>query len=110
ERRQPLFAFFPTITSHFPFTPLPPYEADWDRMANDSPYDAPPVPEAHDPDDLALDYRRSIAYDLNLMAGFVAQRMPRDAVLVVLGDHQPPAVVGGRQATGAVPVHVVAAD
>src|SRR6185503_385200 len=31
--RQPLFVFFPTISTHFPFSPTPPYQPDWIRMA-----------------------------------------------------------------------------
>ena len=29
--RRPLFLFFPTITSHMPFVPTPPYQPDWAR-------------------------------------------------------------------------------
>ncbi|MDA0675622.1 MAG: hypothetical protein O3A88_04570, partial [Proteobacteria bacterium] len=56
------------------------------------------------------DYRRSIAYDLQFIAGFVEQRMPQNAVLIVLGDHQPPAVLTDPPQSHAVPVHVIAAD
>ena len=38
--RQPRFVFFPTISSHMPFRPLPPYQPDWARMLNPQPYDA----------------------------------------------------------------------
>lgn len=35
--RQPLFVFFPTVSTHTPFTPLPPYVADWNKMLTDRP-------------------------------------------------------------------------
>ncbi len=37
--RPPLFVFFPTISTHVPFTPIPPYQPDWARVLTDDPYD-----------------------------------------------------------------------
>ena len=37
--RRPLFVFFPTITSHAPFRPVPPYQPDWQRLLGPWPYD-----------------------------------------------------------------------
>jgi hypothetical protein len=42
--RKPLFVMNPTIMSHFPFGPAPPYLADWAKLTSDTPYD---------PDDVA---------------------------------------------------------
>ena len=36
--RPPLFVFFPTINSHAPFRPTPPYQPDWARLLSDSPF------------------------------------------------------------------------
>jgi hypothetical protein len=36
----PRFVFFPTITCHFPFSPVPPYQPDWQRVLGDKPFDA----------------------------------------------------------------------
>ena len=35
---QPLFVFFPTISTHTPFTPTPPYQPDWKRILTTTPY------------------------------------------------------------------------
>ena len=43
--RPPLFVFFPTISTHFPFSPTPPYQPDWPRMLTDTPYDGPAIVE-----------------------------------------------------------------
>ncbi len=37
--RQPLFIFLPTVSTHTPFTPTPPYQPDWARMFDEQPYD-----------------------------------------------------------------------
>src|SRR5947208_1587265 len=46
ERRNPAgaprFVFLPTISTHFPFIPAPPYQPDWARICDDHPYDGPP--------------------------------------------------------------------
>src|SRR5439155_11535404 len=39
QPRAPVFAFFPTISTHTPFSPTPPYQPDWRRMLSDHPYD-----------------------------------------------------------------------
>ena len=35
--RQPVFVFFPTISTHMPFTPAPPYQPDWSRILTRAP-------------------------------------------------------------------------
>src|SRR5690606_35139893 len=37
---RPLFVFFPTVTSHIPFDPVPPYQPDWARLSGPAPFDA----------------------------------------------------------------------
>lgn len=108
--RAPLFAFFPTINSHFPFTPVPPYVADWDSLAQSENFPAPPPATEAVSSVSPGDYRRSIAYNLQFITGFVEKRMPDNAVLIVLGDHQPPAVLTGPPQSHAVPIHVISAD
>ena len=97
--RPPLFVFYPTIMSHAPFAPVPRYAPDWtlaDRL--DAPGPATPR-------DFADDYARAIDYELRLLGGFLARQAPRDALVIALGDHQPPAVVSGPGARWDVPVH-----
>ena len=109
--RAPLFLFFPTITSHAPFTPVAPIAEDWSR-AVPAPAGADVAPAegwaALSPVRMAEFYRRTMAYDLALLAGFLRQRAPPDAVVIALGDHQPPAAISGPDARHDVPVHVFA--
>jgi len=110
--RAPLFVFFPTISTHFPFNPVPPYQPDWSKMTDLHPYDGPSIVRAYGRE---LDwvhfgpaYADAIAYDLTTIAGYLRRRSDRDFVMLVLGDHQPAAAVSGEGATWNVPVHIVA--
>jgi len=110
--RPPLFVFFPTISSHAPFRPTPPYQPDWARLLSERPFDA--VDEqralAHRAEwtNLGPAYVDTVAYVLTSLAGYLRERPQADLVLVVLGDHQPPAGVAGEAASWDVPVHVIA--
>lgn len=105
------FVVFPTISSHAPFRPTPPYQPDWRRVLGPEPFDADAVAaalaEAPDLAGLATSYADSLSYLFQVLAGWLRERPDRDLVLVVLGDHQPPAVVSGEGAGWEVPVHVI---
>jgi hypothetical protein len=107
----PLFMFFPTISTHIPFTPTPPYQPDWPRMLTDEPYDETVLERAYDqqPDWLNLgpSYVNAMAYAYAVLGGYLRQHADRDFVAIVIGDHQPPAVVSGEGAPWDVPVHVI---
>ncbi len=110
--RAPVFVFFPTVSTHTPFVPTPPYQRDWARMLTAEPYDAGDVDRAfeHQPDwlDLSPSYVRAVSYSLTTIAGYLERRRVHDLVLIVIGDHQPPALVSGEGQPWAVPVHVIA--
>ena len=110
--RAPLFVFFPTISTHTPFTPTPPYQPDWRRMLADRPYEAADLKNAWDdePDwmNLGPSYVTAVAYAYRVLAGYLRTRADRDFVLILIGDHQPPAAVSGLHARWDVPMHVIA--
>jgi hypothetical protein len=110
--RSPLFVFFPTISTHFPFSPTPPYQADWARMLTDHPYGGRAIVEAyaHEPDwtSFAPGYVNAISYTYETLSGYLRETADRDRVLILLGDHQPAAAVSGECAPWDVPVHVIA--
>jgi Sulfatase len=112
SERPPLFAFFPTISTHFPFSPTPPYQADWSRVESDRPYDLAQVQAAYSdvPDwtNFGPGYVRALAYDLSLASDFLQLEAKRDLVMILIGDHQPASAVAGEGARWDVPVHVIA--
>jgi hypothetical protein len=112
DTERPAFVFLPTISTHTPFTPVPPYQPDWSRLLTPTPYDADDLARAYEavPDwtNLGPDYARAVAYLHETLSGYLRLHDGRDVVLVVLGDHQPPALVSGEGASWNVPVHVIA--
>jgi hypothetical protein len=108
RRGAPLLAVMTTISSHAPFRPVPPYQADWQALLDVKPY-ATAAQRAHDADSTTMteDYLEAINYVLTYVAGYVAQRSRDDLVLILIGDHQPPARVSGPEASWDVPVHVI---
>ncbi|MDJ0950350.1 MAG: sulfatase-like hydrolase/transferase [Alphaproteobacteria bacterium] len=112
--RKPLFVVFPTIMSHMPFTPTPPYQPDWAGLTTAQPYGPDVLADALVPDQewaqIAGAFVRTIRYDLDVLGGFLAERAGRNAVVVALGDHQPPAIVTGPGRSWAAPVHIFTRD
>jgi hypothetical protein len=109
--RSPLFVFFPTISSHFPFSPTPPYQPDWRRMPDPHPYDGPDIVRAYakQPDwvNFGPGYVDAVSYAYATIAGYLRLRRDRELVMIMLGDHEPPSAVSGEHASWDVPVHVI---
>jgi hypothetical protein len=110
----PVFTQLILVSSHIPFAPVPPYFADWDDCGAFAGVSAKRMEEAwHQPDwtRLAPDYLRSLRYDFAVLAGWLTQRMSGEGLVILLGDHQPPALVGGQpQPPWTVPIHVLSRD
>ena len=110
--RPRLFMFFPTISTHTPFRPTPPYQPDWSRMTTDRPFEEGDLDRSFDQQadwlNLGPSYVDAITYTYATLSGYLRKTRDRDVVMILLGDHQPPAAVSGEGAPWDVPVHVVA--
>jgi hypothetical protein len=109
--RAPLFVVFPTSTTHAPFGPVAPYQPDWSRVLGAEAYDPVEVERilGRTPDwtNLSSDYAHAMAYEFRTFAGYLREHEADDLVIILIGDHQPPAAVAGEGASWAVPVHVI---
>lgn len=110
----PRFVFFPTITSHFPFSPVPPFQPDRERLLGPMPYDAADIQRARaeriDWLDMLPGYLRMIEYTYRWLGDSLRRPATRETIYILVGDHQPTANISGEGATWDVPVHVVARD
>ncbi len=110
-KHAPTFVFFPTINTHIPFRPIPPYQADWQRLLTAHPFDdadtAASFAQAPDWTNLGVPYGEAFAYTLRYLGGYLRAHPSADIVLVLVGDHQPAAGVTGPGARWDVPVHVI---
>jgi hypothetical protein len=110
----PVFAQLILVSSHIPFAPVPPYLADWDDSGSFASVPAAAMQDIlRQPDwsRLAPAYLNSLRYDFAALRGWLAQRINGDGLVILLGDHQPPAIVGGQpQPPWTVPIHVLSRD
>lgn len=110
----PRFLFFPTITSHLPFGPVPPYQPDWDRLLTPDPFGAAETERLRtayvDWLDMLPNYVGMFDYTYRWLGGYLRRPEPRESVMLWVGDHQPAASVSGEGASWEVPVHLVTRD
>jgi hypothetical protein len=112
DQRAPVMLFFTTISGHAPFRPTPPYRANWQALLGPEPFgpDGAAAQREKMPEwiNLGPAYVESVNYAMTYLAGYLETWAPADLVLIVIGDHQPPAGVSGPDAPWEVPVHVIA--
>jgi hypothetical protein len=110
----PVFTQLILVSSHIPFAPVPPYLADWDDSGTFSTASATVMDHVWRQPDwrrLAPEYLDSLRYDFTVLGGWLTSRMSGDGLIILLGDHQPPAIVGGQpQPPWTVPIHVLSRD
>jgi phosphatidylglycerophosphate synthase len=115
RHRRPLFAEVDLVSSHWPWRSIPRL-VRWKEVGDGSIFGRLPVEESTraavlgDPDRARAAYGRSIEYTLSALYGFVRRYGDEDLVLVVVGDHQPAAIVTGHGGTHDVPISVIAHD
>jgi phosphatidylglycerophosphate synthase len=113
--RRPLFAEVDLVSSHTPWTRIPRL-IDWNKVGDGSVFHRVPVDQAtraalwSDPEKVRAAYGRSVEYTLSTLVSFVQHYGNDNLVLVVLGDHQPSAIVTGLHPSHDVPVSVIAHD
>ena len=114
ESAKPRFTFFPTISSHFPFHQVPPYQPDWKKLLSPQPFDSAAAARAQaEPvnwEYMKPDYLRTINYTNTWLAGYFSQPEPRETVYVMIGDHQPTGSVSREPTPWDVPVFIVSKD
>jgi hypothetical protein len=110
--RAPLFAQIVLVSSHTPFVPVPPYVADWRDAGDYRSIEPAQWERIYAPPDwsaLGWPYVASIVYDLKTLAAWLTRR-DSDALVIILGDHQPPGFIAGEKQPWTVPIHVLSRD
>lgn len=110
--RPRIFAEIALISSHAPWTPIPPL-LPWDTLGDGTVFtpfanagDSPDV-LWRDPERVRAQYAGSISYSLRTVLEFAMRNGPRGALVIVLGDHQPAGFVAEGFGGTAVPIHVI---
>lgn len=112
--RSPRFVVFPTVNSHAPFYPLPPFVSDWSRLSTPQAYTAEQQARALEElvswRDPVPAYVQSIALTWQWLGAYLREQASPNLLVIVIGDHQPWARVSGHSGSWEVPVHVMSAD
>ncbi|WP_185985118.1 sulfatase [Aureimonas mangrovi] len=114
-RSRPLMAELALISSHAPWTPIPPL-LPWGDVGNGTiftPYASagdPPEVVWRDPERVRQQYALSIDYALETLGSFVETYGGDDQLFIILGDHQPAPIITGESASRDVPIHILSRD
>jgi hypothetical protein len=119
ERREragphpPLYAEMALISSHAPWTPVPPVLEDWSAIGNGKVFSRwaemgdPPEVVWRDPERVRQQYTQAIDYVLGVLASYATHFVDQRTLLIVVGDHQPAPLITGEGAGRDVPIHVI---
>lgn len=108
---RPLYVEYALVTSHFPWTPQPQYVPDAQSLGDGALYRTqPPLTFEQPQGELsaqASGYVNSLRYELRVLSDYLLHHVTRDALVLVLGDHQPIAPVAGEDRSRMTPLHVL---
>ncbi len=119
ERRErerphpPLFAELALISSHAPWTPIPPVLERWSKIGDGRLFSQwaeagdPPDVVWRDPERVRAQYALAIDYVLGVLASYSARFVDDQTLLILVGDHQPAPLITGAGASRDVPMHVI---
>ena len=107
----PLFIEFILGSSHAPFHRQPPFLADWSRIGDGAVYNELEVVTFPivwpDLTNASEGYVAAIRYDLTVLVDFIVRFIKDQALIIILGDHQPNVQLTGKNQLSSVPVHVI---
>jgi phosphatidylglycerophosphate synthase len=106
--RRPLFAEIDTVSSHEPWSAVPPM-IPWSQVGNGSVFKHLPVDRIGSTS-TEQGYGHSIEYSLRALFSFVQHYGRKNLVIIVLGDHQPAHIVSGFGVDHDVPISIIARD
>src|SRR5919108_2349524 len=112
----PVFAEISLISSHAPWTPIPPVLDDWSTIGDGAVFSRwaqegdPPEVVWRDPERVRHQYTLAIDYVLEVLASYAARFVDERTLLILVGDHQPAPLITGEGAGRDVPIHVISGD
>ncbi|HEY3665851.1 MAG TPA: sulfatase-like hydrolase/transferase, partial [Polyangiaceae bacterium] len=107
----PLFIEYVLVSSHAPWSELPPLVDDWSSVKNGALYNR--LAGKHFPivwpdfANASEAYIESIQYDFEVLKRYLADYIKDDSLVIILGDHQPVAEVNGHSSSHGIPIHVL---
>jgi hypothetical protein len=106
---QPVFLFFITQNSHYPWVPLPEVVNDWRTLNVRTAEEQAPLPDPVPHEIRRSNYLNAIEYELGFLTDFILKTGDDKSVYVLIGDHQPQRV--SRHNDGFdTPIHIISKD
>jgi len=113
-RDVPRFINYVLVSSHVPFDRLPAYLENWEELGDGSVFQRLPIRTFRNNwltgGEYPAGYVAGIDYTLTSIVAFLTEHLDREALIVVVGDHQPRIPVSEYEATFSVPIHVISQD
>jgi hypothetical protein len=115
-RAEPLFAEVSLISSHAPWTPIPPVLDDWDSIGDGAVFSRwaqdgdPPEVVWRDVERVRNQYTLAVDYVLAVLSSYAGHFVDEHTLMIVVGDHQPAPLITGEGASRDVPIHVIAGN
>ena len=111
QRNQPLFIRYMLTSTHAPFNLQPPFFPNWTDIGDGEIYHhrQPVTFSVNWPDmsQAGKAYLASMRYEFRVLQDYLCRFVEDEALIIILGDHQPIAPVAGSDASACVPVHVI---
>jgi hypothetical protein len=107
----PRFIEYALVTSHAPWSAVPPIVGNETELGDGSVYARLPLERQStrwsDLEGASAAFAKAIGYDLDVLRRYILERVKGDTLVILLGDHQPPGgATEGSTARGAM-VHVI---
>jgi hypothetical protein len=109
---RPLFIQYVMISSHYPFNLIPRFFEDWSQIGDGSIYhrkdsvNVLPIKPGNQTAG-AEGFVAAMAYELKLIREYLSNFVEGEALIIVVGDHQPYSGITGKNKPRSVPLHVI---
>jgi len=107
EQKSPFTLFYLTKNSHSPFI-TPPLVTDWQTLNEGEGKTHVHKGFLKYPE--VKDYQNAIKYEYDVMGQFINQHGTNNDIFILVGDHQPPALVQPEKHGFSTPIHIVSKD
>lgn len=105
----PVFLTALLVSSHVPFVQIPEYIDDWEDIGDGSIYKSGHIRQFRNNwlggSEYPEGYVYSINYVLRSILGYIERYVDDEALVVIVGDHQPRTPISENTATSGVPLH-----
>lgn len=111
ESRRQLFVQYALVSSHAPWNRQPPFIYDDSKLVGGKIYGSRrAITFPTDWSDMSRGadaYMHSVRYDFEVLRRYIANYIRDDALVIILGDHQPNGEITGHNGAHGVPIHVL---